>query len=72
MDIGLSSDGGRALKPGSFRLARISAACRAQRQREAMVSLTSGLAVAGGEGSVMLAFGEEVGELGWRRAIFSW
>ena len=37
--MGLSSLGGRRSKPGSERLARISAAWRAQRQRAAVMSL---------------------------------
>ena len=70
-DMGLSSEGGRALKPGSLRLARISAAWRAQRQRAATTSSMSCLET-GEEGSVTFPFGDGIGEVGWRSAIFSW
>ena len=70
--MGRSSDGGRALKEGSLRLARISAACLATRQRAAMVSFISG-GMLGEVGSLIVAFmGELMGEVGWRMAIFSW
>ena len=52
-DMGRSSDGGRRLNDGSLRLARISAAWRAQRQRAAMVSF-----------SVWTLAGDEVGIVG--------
>ena len=76
-DIGRSSEGGRALKAGSLRFARISAAWRAQRQRAAMGSFISGDPFLGEVGSLMVAamvaaMGEAMGEVGWRRVIFSW
>lgn len=61
-DMGLSSDGGRALKLGSLRLARISAAWRAQRQRAATESSMGSLEV-GDEGSAAFSFGDGIGEV---------
>lgn len=72
-DIGRSSEVGRALKAGSLRFARISAAWRAQRQRAAMGSFSSGDPFPGEVGLLMVAaMGEAMGEVGWRRLIFSW
>ena len=62
-DMGLSSEGGRALKLGSQRLARISAAWRAQRQRAATTSSMGGLEI-GEEGPVTVPLGDEIGEVG--------
>ncbi len=70
-DMGRSSLGGRALKLGSLRLALISAAWRAQRQRAAITSSTGAAAFVIGEDGSRRIVGD-FGEGEWRSVIFSW
>lgn len=69
--MGRSSLGGSSLKEGSLRMARMVAACTAQRWREARASL----GVVGDEGSGRVTIGELDGLTvtvgGWRCAMRS-